>query len=161
MTFTPIAKNFIVYCRLIYMLSMLYVRLTIKVKVGLPESFKVGWYRHKITGSSHLKIKNCHGCFEINLMFRTSEHSFFPACHALKTRFELSRVKLYRNDLKGNKDFLELAGGSSYRGSNYIKRKSKGNRLWFELARVRVMGSQLYLHHSLAQLLIFFLFRFV
>ena len=41
--------------RLIYMLSMLYVRLTIKVKVGIPESFKVGWYPHKITWSSHLK----------------------------------------------------------------------------------------------------------
>ena len=54
-TFTPIAKNFMLYCRLIYMLSMLYVRLTIKVKVGIPESFKVGWYLHKITGSSHLK----------------------------------------------------------------------------------------------------------
>ena len=53
-TFTPIAKNFMLYCRLIYMLSMLYVRLTIKVKVGIPESFKVGWYPHKITGSSHL-----------------------------------------------------------------------------------------------------------
>ena len=26
-----------------------------KVKVGIPESFKVGWYRQKITGSSHLK----------------------------------------------------------------------------------------------------------
>ena len=42
------------------MLSMIYVRLTIskgkgKVKVGIPESFKIGWYRHKITGSSHLK----------------------------------------------------------------------------------------------------------
>ena len=35
---------------------MLYVRLTIKVKVGIPESFKVGWYPHKITGLSHLKI---------------------------------------------------------------------------------------------------------
>ena len=53
-TFTTIAKNFMLYCRLIYMLSMLYVRLVIKVKVGIPESFKVGWYRHKITGSSHL-----------------------------------------------------------------------------------------------------------
>ena len=51
-TFTPIAKNVMLYCRLIYMLSMLYVRLTIKVKVGIPESFKVGWYRHKIAGSS-------------------------------------------------------------------------------------------------------------
>ena len=32
--------KFLLYCRLIYMLSMLYVRLTIKVKVGIPESFK-------------------------------------------------------------------------------------------------------------------------
>ena len=29
---------------------------------------------------------------------------------------ELSRVKLYRNDLKGKKNYFELAGGSSYRG---------------------------------------------
>ena len=32
---------------------MLYVRLTIRVKVGIPES--LGWYSHKITGSNHLK----------------------------------------------------------------------------------------------------------
>ena len=43
-TFTPIAKNFMLYCTLIYMLSILCVRLTIKVKVGIPESFKVGSY---------------------------------------------------------------------------------------------------------------------
>ena len=55
-TFTPIAKTFMLYCRLIYMLSILYVRLMIKVKVGIPESFKVGWYSHKITGSSNLKF---------------------------------------------------------------------------------------------------------
>ena len=60
-TFTPIAKNFMLYCRLIYMLSILCVRLTIKVKVGIPESFKVGWYppppkkKKKTSGSSHLK----------------------------------------------------------------------------------------------------------
>ena len=59
-TFTQIAKNFMLYCRLIYMLSMLYVRLRIKVKVGIPESFKVGWYPHKITGSSHLKVAQKH-----------------------------------------------------------------------------------------------------
>ena len=53
-TFTPIAKNFMLYCRLIYMLSILCVRLAIKVKVGIPESFKVGWYPPKKTGSSHL-----------------------------------------------------------------------------------------------------------
>ena len=56
-TFTPIAKNFMLYCRLIYMLSILGVRLTIKVKVVIPESFKVGWYPLKKIGSSHLKRK--------------------------------------------------------------------------------------------------------
>ena len=56
-TFTPMAKNFMLYCRLIYTLSMLYVRLTIKVNVGIKDSFKVGWYPHKITGSSHLYCK--------------------------------------------------------------------------------------------------------
>ena len=39
------------------MLSILCVRLTIKVKVGIPESFKVGWYPPKKTGSSHLKVQ--------------------------------------------------------------------------------------------------------
>ena len=29
------------------MLSILCVRLTIKVKIGIPESFKVGWYPPK------------------------------------------------------------------------------------------------------------------
>ena len=56
MTFTPIAKNFMLYCRLIYTLSILCVRLTIKVKVGIPDSFKVGWYPLKKTGSNHLKL---------------------------------------------------------------------------------------------------------
>ena len=50
-TFTPIAKNFMLYCRLMYMLSMLYVR--IRVKVEILESFKVGWYPNKKTGSNH------------------------------------------------------------------------------------------------------------
>ena len=55
-TFIPIAKNFMLYCRLIYMLPILCVRLTIKVKVGIPESFKVGWYPPQKTGSSHLNM---------------------------------------------------------------------------------------------------------
>ena len=36
-TFTLIAKNFMLYCRLIYMLSILCDRLKIKVKVGIPD----------------------------------------------------------------------------------------------------------------------------
>ena len=42
---------------------MLYIRLTIKVKVGIPERFKVGWYPLKITGWSHLKdLRKCKRC---------------------------------------------------------------------------------------------------
>ena len=37
------------------MLSILCVRLTIKLKMGIPESFKVGWYPPKKTWPSHLK----------------------------------------------------------------------------------------------------------
>ena len=53
-TFTPIAKIVLLYCSVCYPFC---VRLTIKVKVGIPESFKVGWYRQKITGSSHLNLE--------------------------------------------------------------------------------------------------------
>ena len=56
-TFTLIAKNFMLFCRLIYMLSILCVRLAIKVKVGIPESFKVGGYSPQKTGSSHLNLQ--------------------------------------------------------------------------------------------------------
>ena len=42
--------------------------------------------------------------------------TFPPTCQALKTWFELSRAKLYRKNLRGNKNYFELAGGSSYRG---------------------------------------------
>ena len=40
-------------------------------------------------------------------MFRTAVH-FFPTCQPLKAWFELSRVNLYRNDLKGNENYFEL-----------------------------------------------------
>ena len=56
-TFTPIAKNFMLYSRLIYMLSILCVRPTIKVKVGIPESFKVGWYPPKNRGRVILRCQ--------------------------------------------------------------------------------------------------------
>ena len=70
-TFTPIAKNFMSYCRLIYMLSILCVRLAIKVKVGIPEGFKVGWYLPQKTGSSHLKGNNHGLLFRICIILET------------------------------------------------------------------------------------------
>ena len=56
--FTPIAKNFMLYCRLVYMLSIPCVRLMLQVKVGIPQSFKVGWYPPQKTGLSHLNIRD-------------------------------------------------------------------------------------------------------
>ena len=61
-------------------------------------------------------------------------YGFFLTCHVLKTRFELSRVKLYRNDLKG---IFELSRVRLTEGKITVNvfRKCRGNRLWFELAR--------------------------
>ena len=50
---------------------------------------------------------------KINSMILTPVH-FFLASQVLKTLFESSRVNLYRNDLKGNKNYFDLVGGSSY-----------------------------------------------
>ena len=86
-------------------------------------------------------------------VFRTAVH-FFPTCQALKAWFKLLRVNLYRNDLKGNKNYFKLTGPrlelSRVRVTEGkiivdVRRKSSGNRFWFafnsarfELARVAV-----------------------
>ena len=75
-TFTPSAKSFMLYCRLIYMLSILCVIITIKVKVVIPESFKEGWYPPKNTGSSHLKPTRKKD-IPISLNIRKSDASFY------------------------------------------------------------------------------------
>ena len=64
------AKNFMLYCRLIYMLSILCVRLTIKLKVRIPESFKVGWYPYRKTGSSHLNRFHWHYSLSLRQILR-------------------------------------------------------------------------------------------
>ena len=81
-TFTPITKNFMLYCRLIYMLSILCVRLTIKVKVGIPESFKVGWYPPKKTGSSHLNRE---------ATLKTTKYYFRITGYSAKIRYSSSK----------------------------------------------------------------------
>ena len=60
----------------------------IKVSVGIPESFKVGWYRHKITGSSKFPIKKAAACgligakkgrnFQVNLFIWVILHILVP-----------------------------------------------------------------------------------
>ena len=60
-----------------------------------------------------------------NSMFRTPVHCFFPPFQGFSTWFKLSGVKLYRNDLRGNKNYFELKGDSSYRGFELPRRKLK------------------------------------
>ena len=75
-TFTPIAKNFMLYCRLIFLLTILCVRLTIKVKVGKPESFKVGWYPPKKLGRVTLSRDDDDG--SENVAIKMNLRSFKP-----------------------------------------------------------------------------------
>ena len=57
-------------------------------------------------------VQHVNGKFGIHCFGRQYTATFYR----LKTWFELSRVKLYINDLRGNKNYFELAGSSSYRG---------------------------------------------
>ena len=119
-----------------------------------PE-FELEWHKSKDKELTRL-FWNKIQCFVLQYTV------FFPARQALITWLELSRVKLYRNDLKGNKNYFEFAEGSSYRGfelprvrvskcnskcKKEIQGKSTSVRVSarFELARVRVFESQLYM----------------
>ena len=62
-------------------------------------------------------------CYQPPSPLEASTWFFFPTCHVLKTWFKLLGVKLHRNDRKGNKDYFELAGGSSYRGFKLLRVK--------------------------------------
>ena len=101
-TSTPIAKNLMLYCRLIYMLSILCVRLTIKVMVGKPESFKVGWYpppppQKKKTGSSHLKVTLFkHGISFRYITFKGRKTDFLTN---LKSKIKTKIIKMKRKYL--------------------------------------------------------------
>ena len=77
----------------------------------------------------------------------------FSNCHVLKMLFELLRVKLYRNDLKGKKNKLLISGRYKLSRVRVTEGKITFNVLGkstlvrvsmrFELAMVRVIGSQL------------------
>ena len=59
-----------------------------------------------------------------NSIIRTPVHCLFSDVLRAQNMVRVIDSKLYRNDLRGNKNFFELAGGSSYRG--------------FELTRVKL-----------------------
>ena len=56
--------------------------------------------------------------FNMILMFRSTVHFRLIGCFK-----HGERVNLYRYDLKGNKNYFELAGGSSYGASELTRAK--------------------------------------
>ena len=96
---------------------------------------------------------------KLNLnLFWTAAHWFFfflTTCHAPKTWFKLSRVKsVYRNDLKGNKNYFEFVGGLAshtgvFRGARISSSSSPKNACVggygrFGLSSVRVTRGKNY-----------------
>ena len=53
--------------------------------------------------------------------------------------------------MKGNENYFEVAGGFKLLITKLqeVYDKSRGNRFWFDLARVQVIMNQLYVHLSL------------
>ena len=67
-------------------------------------------------------------------MFQTARHWFFLCAYSI-TWFKLSRVKLYRNDLKRKQNYFKLVGGLSYGGFKLPRAKSSKNQFWFKLTQ--------------------------
>ena len=63
-----------------------------------------------------------HGCWNNFNVLDCS--TLFSTCQVLEAWFELSsQVNLCRNDLRGKKNYFELAGGLSYRGFELLRVK--------------------------------------
>ena len=107
-----------VYCRLIYMLSILCVRLTIKVKVGIPDSFKVGWHPRKKLGRVTFNL-----VFMIRIFFRWSV--FYGVFDSFTDR-PCGNVFLFITYLKP----LPLNGKEHTFDFLYIRAASRGILFW-------------------------------
>ena len=66
-----------------------------------------------------MRLQHVNGKFQIHC-FGRHEYTVLPD-FLLKTWLELSRVELYRNDMRESKNYFEWAGSSSSRGLNYSK----------------------------------------
>ena len=88
------------------------------------------------------RYKRIHGWHR----FRSAVHDF-SICQALRRWFESSKAKLFRSCLKVSKKTIELADVQVTEGIITVNawRKSSGNRFWFDLEKVLVIGSWLYL----------------
>ena len=105
------------------MLSILCARLTIKVKVGIPESFKVGWYPPKKTGPSHLKaLQTGNG-----LVIRPTKTQ---CCGFLGTLLASIGVPLLLNALTGKGTQVDSTGSPSNTVSVYVPDTTNGHGMY-------------------------------
>ena len=84
-------------------------------------------------------------------MFRTSVHGFFADLSRAYNMVRVFEGKIIQKWTEGKQELLRVSG--RYELSRVrvtegkitvkVRRKSRGNRHWFELARVRVIGNQL------------------
>ena len=78
--------------------------------MGTTLCFNLTVKRHRIQGC--LKYIQC-----------SDWSMLFFSLSGSKSWFQLTRVKLCRNNLKGNKNYFELAGGLSYQGLELLRVK--------------------------------------
>ena len=57
------------------------------------------------------------------LRSKAASRLFFPDFLMAQNMVRVSEGKLYKNDLRGNKNYFELVGGSSYRGFELLRVK--------------------------------------
>ena len=91
-------------------------------------------------------------------MFWTTVPHIFWLVRCWQTWFKLSRLKLYRKWPEGKRKLLQVSGRfellrvrvAEGKIAENVWRKSRGNRYWFELTRIRVIGSPLYIYMVLS-----------
>ena len=129
------------YCRLIYMLSIQCVRLTIKVKVGIPESFKEGWYPPQKTGSSHLKIKSS----LLSVVYSPFQTSFYcpvelkwiwpGSCMAIAREW-FQTLNLIQSRQIQNKENVKTRLPSIQNGGQKLKGRSRSEEIFIFLKTI-------------------------
>ena len=110
---------------------------------AIKQQSKQEWTLNLNWSDKKVTTKNWLGCFEINSMFRTSVNDFFPDLSRAYNMVRVIEGKTVQKWAEGKQKLLRVSGRfelSRVRVTEgkitvNVRRKSRGNRLWFELAR--------------------------
>ena len=91
-----------------------------------------------------VKTKNWFGCFEINWIFRPSVHGFFPDLSRAYNMVRVIEGGIVEKWSEGKQKLLRVSGRfeltrvrvTGGKITVNVRRKSRGNRHWFELSGV-------------------------